>query len=343
MDIRRKILLAESLDDNIEIVINCFVAMEFNDNTDKIYFEGIQQTADRIPGYKLHFIRADREPYSFQIIGQNVVNSIQHCEILVADISPTEKIPSDSPTKVPNPSVMHEIGFALGSKIPVVLIGNKESHKSSPANLRGSILIDYDLSNIDKFIGELSKQLKKIIEDQLQSDIRGDYQIHCFTKRDSIGINDLIKKSQERVQIITTNLEYVDTFLKSSIKEALEANKSNLQYKVEILTMDPEADTTNARAEQLGKKPRNYRDELRQSLDSMQNDFLRESKVEIVTYKSLPTQITFIIDNTIITSAISFGQQARNNLHFVMNAEKERAAESFLSHFRSIKALSVRQ
>ena len=242
-----------------------------------------------------------------------MVNSIQNCEILVADISPTEKIPIDSPTKVPNPSVMHEIGFALGSKIPVVLIGNEGSHKSSPANLRGSILIDYDLSNMDKFIGELSKQLRKIIDEQLQSDIKGDFQIHCFTGRNSIGINDLIKRSRERVQIITTNLQYVDTFLKLSIKEALEANKKNPQYKVEILAMDPEADTTNARAEQLGKTPRNYRDELRQSLDSMQNDFHREPKVEIVTYKSLPTQITFIIDNIIITSAISFGQQARNN------------------------------
>jgi hypothetical protein len=75
----------------------------------------------------------------------------------------------------------------------------------------------------------------------------------------------------------------------------------------------------------------------------MLNDFHREPKVEIVTYKSLPTQITFIIDSVIITSSISFGQQARGNLHFVLNAEKERASEAFLSHFRSIKALSVRQ
>jgi nucleoside 2-deoxyribosyltransferase len=144
------------------------------------------------------FFRADREAYSKRIIEHNVLNGIDKSEILVADISPEEK------SGVPNPSVMHEIGYAVGRDIPVILIGKNGSHEKSPANLRGSILIDYDFEKMDKFIGELSDQIEKTLKDYLIENIRGDYSVQCFTERDSIGIYELVENSSRRVQIITT-------------------------------------------------------------------------------------------------------------------------------------------
>ena len=73
----------------------------------------------------------------------------------------------------------------------------------------------------------------------------------------------------------------------------------------------------------------------------MREFFSPDAKVEIVTYSSPPTQITFIIDNIIITSAISFGQQSRGNLHFVLEAHKKGAAETFIGYFRSMKAVAL--
>ena len=67
-------------------------------------------------------------------------------------------------------------------------------------------------------------------------------------------------------------------------------NKDKRRFRVEILAMDPEADTTRSRAIQLGRDPRDYRDEQRDSLDNMYVTLDHLPNLEIVTYKSLPTR-----------------------------------------------------
>lgn len=315
--------------------ITCFVSIPFAEKFDRIWAKGVLDCSKKVPGYDINFIRLDREPFSRRIIEYNVLDHIEVSDLLLADISPDDK------TNISNPSVMHEIGYATGKNIPIILIGAHGTHNNLPANLRGSLLVEYDLDNIEKFTIELIDQLSEIINKQIMLQPRGDYTVQCFTERDSIGIPALIERAIYRVQIITTNLEYIDTNLKVAIHKALECNKNNPQFKVEILTMDPEGDTTSARAAQLGRKARQYRDELRQSLDTMREAFAQQPKVEIVTYTSLPTQITFIIDNILITSVISFGQQSRANLHFVLEDNRKRASESFIAHFRAMKALAV--
>lgn len=315
--------------------IRCFVSIPFSDRFDKVWANGVRGSASKVLEYEIDLVRLDRRPYVDRIIEFNVLDNIEDCDLLLADIS------LDADSNNPNPSVMHEIGYATGRRIPIVLIGVKGTHKHLPANLRGSILVEYDSANLDKFVLELGGQLKLIIDDEIMVQPRGDYTVECFTERDSIGIPQLIDRATHRVQIITTNLEYIDSNFKAAIASALKRNNDNPQFKVEILTMDPEGDTTSARAAQLGRKTRQYRDELRASLDAMRGTFATDPKVEIVTYTSLPTQITFIVDQIIITSVISFGQQSRGNLHFLLEATSERASESFIAHFRAMKALAV--
>jgi hypothetical protein len=314
--------------------IVCFVAMPFDKAFERVWTHGISNVRDRVSGYHIEADRVDLRPWGHRIIEQNVKDAIGRCDVLVADITVHSKF------RAPNPSVMYEIGYASGLEIPVVLVGGKGTSHHLPANLRGSILVEYELEHLDRFTIELADQLKKVLDGNRHR-IRGEYTVQCFTERDSIKIPDLIRRATQGIQVITTNLEYINSKLKSAIITALERNKDNPRFKVEILTMDPEGDTTLARAAQLGRKTRQYRDELRQSLDAMKVAFAQQPKVEIVTYTSLPTQITFVIDNTIITAVISFGQQARGNLHIVLDAERPRASESFLAHFRSMKALAV--
>jgi hypothetical protein len=334
---KRVEMLKEIQKENIDakLLIRCFVSMPFAAQWDDLWFKGIQGLTDKLKDYQIVFKRADREPFIERQLEFNVLRKIDETDLLVADVSPIQE------TQFQNPSVMHEIGYATGRDLPVILIGNRDSHKHLPANLSGSILIEYDMDKLDKFIGELGSQLEKTIRKEIISKKRGDFVVQCFTNRNRIGIPNLIEKANQRVQIITTNLQYIFTNLKNSIDKAIESNKDNPDFKIEILTMDPEGDTTIARAVQLGRRTRQYRDVLRTSLDAMRKAYEDNPKVEIVTYTSLPTQITFIIDDIVITSVISFGQQARGNIHFVMESNRPKIPESFLTHFSSVKALSV--
>ncbi|RJP79259.1 MAG: hypothetical protein C4522_10390 [Desulfobacteraceae bacterium] len=324
---------AEGID--AKVIVRGFVSMPFDPQWDDVWFKGIQVCADKLNDYQLEFKRADREPYIERNLEFNVLRKIDQTELLVADVSPVQG------SSLPNPSVMHEIGYAVGKELPVILIGLKNSHKSLPANLKGSILIEYELNKLDKFIGEFTSQIQKTITKEIASKRKGDFVAQSFSNRNRINIPGLIVQAKQRVQMITTNLQFVFTNLKDSIDQALDSNRDNPEFKVEILTMDPEGDTTNARAAQLGQRTRQYRDILRESLDNMRKAYDGNSKVEIVTYSSLPTQITYIIDETVITSVISFGQLARRNIHFVVEANRPKVSESFLAHFSSVKALAV--
>jgi hypothetical protein len=318
-----------------KILIRCFVSIPFSPDWNTIYFNGIQECANKLTDYQLQFIRADRVPYIDPHLGFNVLKKIERSDMLLADVSPGKEAGE------PNLNVMHEIGYARGKGLPVILIGVSGSYKSLPANLNGSILIEYKLSEIDRFIGEFSSQIDKVITREITAKRKGDFTAQAFTCRECINIPSLIKNAKQRVQIITTNLHYVLTNLKDSIDQALDSNLSNFEFKVEILTMDPEGDTTNARAAQLGERTKRYRDILRDSLEKMHDAYSGNAKVEIVTYASLPTQITFIIDDTVITSVISFGQLSRRNIHFVLESNRPKVSESFLTHFSSVKALAM--
>ena len=98
--------------------------------------------------------------------------------------------------------------------------------------------------------------------------------------------------------------------------------------------MDPESSVANERAVQLGKTPRIYRDELRESLERMIEHFEKNNKIEIMTYTNFPTQMTFIIDNLVVLAVVSMSQLSRESVHFLIEGP---GAEPFLRHFSAIK------
>jgi hypothetical protein len=101
--------------------------------------------------------------------------------------------------------------------------------------------------------------------------------------------------------------------------------------------MDPESIVVNDRAAQLGKNVRDYRDELHLSLDEMQKRFEHDKKVDISTYTSFPTQMTFIIDDRVILAVVSMSSRSRTSAHFLI--EEGAAAQPFFNHFYSVKVL----
>lgn len=326
-------------DTNAKQEFSCFVSMPFSPEFDFIYDESIFKINRFLNNkYELHMNRLDKQAYRKRKIEDNVLRNIDLCDFLIADISPYQN------TNLPNVSVMHEIGYATGRNRPFILIGTKETYRTLPANLKGSLVVEYDKPNdpnLQDFSKRLGEQIIKTIEDHVLSSLCGEQMVHCFGERPHAGLIQLIENSSHRVYILTTNLNYADNFLKKAIIHSLEKNQDNPKYKVEILTMDPESDVANARAIQLGTSIRQYRNELRSSLDSMNSDLNKYGNmVQIITYQTLPTQMAFVIDDVVITCVVSFGQQGRESVHFLMDKDTG-LIDPFLAHFRAMKTLAM--
>jgi hypothetical protein len=234
---------------------------------------------------------------------------------------------------------MHEVGYAAGRRIPVVLIGSEESYKNLPSNLQGTIVTTYNPkkdNDYSNFSRKLAKQVNETIRQQVVGRLKGDYPVEGFTGRNNVHLPRLIATAKRRVLILTTNLSYTVLHLIPSLKTSIEENKENPDFKVEILTMDPESNVANDRAEQLGKTTREYRDELRESLEKIIEVFSNHKHVEIMTYTTLPTQMTFVVDNVVVVAVVSMSELSRESTHFVVG-DSPQATEPFVGHFKVVR------
>jgi nucleoside 2-deoxyribosyltransferase len=314
--------------------LDAFVSMPFSPEFDNVFLHGILGVGSHLQEYQLNWIRLDREAYKQRLIEQNVLKHIDMADFMVADIS---RYPNQGTANV---SVMHEIGYACGRGVPFILIGKNGTHKNLPSNLKGSIVTEYQSETepaLKDFSRRLSLQIRKTLHEEVLHSPHGGFRVEGFAGRSKLHLPELIKRAEHRINILTTNLNYTDIHLKESVVRALEENKKNPVFRVEILTMDPESDVANARAVQLGKTSvRQYRDELRKSLDNVRKALAKYRNVEIITYRSLPTQMTFIIDTTVIVAVVSLGQQSRDGIHFVLS-DVNTSAAPFQNHFILLK------
>jgi hypothetical protein len=325
--------------------------------------------------FKLIWNRLDNAPFIAQNIQKNVLSSIKKSHLLVADISSqyvqieksninesdTKPKPKPKPkVESPNPSVMHEIGFATALGIPIFLIGQRGSSEHLPANLKGFLVSEYDKEELVKtdsnytkeFSNNLAETITNVIDKAGAPLTPGDFPVEGYRLRRTVDLPYLIRNSKYRVYVLTTNIEYVLERLLEAIKYALDLNISkhpdskeplNKSFKVDILTMDPESIVTNARAKQLSVNVAKFRDILRESLDKIKQ-FSNEypNNVEIATYVSLPTLIMFVIDDMIVCSVPFPSQQSRLVPHFVI-AHDDVTIQQFISYFFSVKSQAGRE
>jgi hypothetical protein len=359
--------------------ITCFISTPFAERfkkTHQVLSENVSKRVEEITKedirfrhvFKLIWNRLDNAPFIAQNIQLNVLSSIKKSHLLVADISSqyvkiekNDIIESDKKTKPkpkvksPNPSVMHEIGFATALGIPIFLIGKRGSSKHLPANLKGFLVSEYDKKELvetdinytNEFSNNLAETITNVIDKAGAPLTPGDFTVEGYRLRRTVDLPYLIRNSKYRVYVLTTNIEYVNERLLEAVKYALDSNITqhpgsneplNKSFKVDILTMDPESIVTNARAKQLSVNVAKFRDILRESLESIKK-FSKEypNNVEIATYVSLPTLIMFVIDDMIVCSVPFPSQQSRLVPHFVI-AHDDVTIQQFISYFFSVKS-----
>ena len=141
----------------------CFVSGGFTDRLDKIHEILLRPVSDIVKEetlkdntyhhqFEISLNRLNETPFIAQDIQQNVFENIRKAHFLIADISPQFQGKNNGDSEVrekeaPNPSVMHEIGYVMALSIPVFLIGQSGTRKHLPANLKGSLVTEYECSD----------------------------------------------------------------------------------------------------------------------------------------------------------------------------------------------------
>lgn len=147
----------------------------------------------------------------------------------------------------------------------------------------------------------------------------------------------MISNARNQVDILTTNLNYF-LFDKLKLDSSPFKKALNNGASVRIVTMNPESVIAEYRAKQLirGQDIPGYRSELRNGIVTLFNLFGDHPQFHLHVYDDLPLQITFRIDENIITSIATRGERARKRIQIKFSLYDEGVTESFVSHFQSM-------
>ncbi|MCX6584208.1 MAG: hypothetical protein NT166_28880 [Candidatus Aminicenantes bacterium] len=162
-----------------------------------------------------------------------------------------------------------------------------------------------------------------------------EYTCQAYATRDDANFSDVFSSARKRIKILTTNLQGLTGYI-GDIAIALEKN----EFKLEVLTLNPDSEFVNSRGKLIGKEIRGFRTEMSNSLEKFKKQLgiVYDSKVSIKIYSEFPTQITYFVDDDVYSSVVSVNHQSRQNIVFKVPISRKGVAESFLQHWDTIWA-----
>ena len=167
-----------------------------------------------------------------------------------------------------------------------------------------------------------------------------------FLDRFAVNLPSIIEGTNKQILILTTNLEFTAKHLIVSLKNVIKNNEDNknANFKIDILTMDPDANSAYERFVQL--KPlyptmKAYRKVLTESMEKVEQELRGIGNVSLSTYTTLPTQMFFVMDDQVVVATL-VGGQSRFSTHFYLRGH---GTNSFINHFnearKSVTVVSV--
>lgn len=339
-----------------------FVSMPFGDDPDspenewtKLFEYGLKPLENSIDSQfeniehePIKLWRADKAWESLNL-KTNVMRGIENSTFIICVLT-TDVANGTSGLRLSNPNVLWELGYAEALGKPIVVLADDPSLSQLPILTGSPNVCSYDHSvvketkvkNANDSLSHIAKNLIPYIQiasKEAKTGNRGGRRanIIAYPKRDSIDLAERISNAINQVDILTTNTSY---FLfdklrgdKNPFHDALRNGAS-----VRIVTMDPESVIAEYRAKQLIKEQDipEYRKELRDGIIELFQNFRNYEQFHLHLYNDLPLQITFRVDDTIITSIVTRGERARTRLQIQFSLYDEGVTESFVSHFQSM-------
>lgn len=280
---------------------------------------------------------AIEEP-SFEPRLQDRINDyLKRADICVADLSTPR-----------NDNALLEVGAAYTLGIPVIPFSDKEL----PADIRGNRYIKMELNGIEEnedLQEEFKRQLRrKLLEarSEIGSTKALRYLSHAFQDRGALDFYSMIERCEQRLNILTTNLNYVvneDLYCGPDVGEltflqivASAMPKKASRFTLRILALDPDSNFTNERALSLGRDRQEFREQMRADLD-LTKEFIESEdcgvSAEIKLYNDYPLQMTFFFDDTLVSSVVATSLSSRHCVTYMHSLRELGARKSYEQHF----------
>jgi hypothetical protein len=320
---------------NESVTPRCLVAIPFQQDWSNSVFNAIENIMRSV---RVDVFKVDTTKRTSEKLPADVENQVRTADIVIADLTGE------------NPNVHIEIGIAISNEKPLLLCTQKIDDVC--AHLRDYLYIKY--SPDKSGLAELSRQLRLRVQEclerahledearKLRLELTPIYFVECYRDRTVADLPTAFSGAHKRIDILTTNLSWL--FQKEepsaqsswdSIKQAIEHNES---LQLRVLTLNPQSEIAASRAKQLGFDPGNFRNQLQRGYDEVRTfaSKYQTSRVEVRLYNELPTQITFRIDEKVLTCMVGQPMQSRNYPVLKFDVANLGVKEAFLAHFLAV-------
>lgn len=339
-----------------------FVSMPFADNPDsledewtKLFEYGLRPLEEKMDGLPeniehvpIKLWRADRNLESLSL-KLNVIRGIEQATFMICVLT-ASVIDGKNGNRMTSPNVEWELGFADALGKPIIAMADNPKFSELPILTGFPNIFIYDhklVQNTNEndapekllhIAKSLAPWLLKASEEARKGNLlRKRTRAIAYSNRDVVDLNSMISSAKTQVDILTTNLNY---FLFDKLNESTNPFSDALKNGaiVRVVTMNPESVIAEYRAKQLvrGQDIPGYRRELRDGIINLYKQFDGHPQFHLHVYNDLPLQITFRIDEQILTSIVTRGERARKRIHIKFSLYDEGVTESFVSHFQSM-------
>jgi hypothetical protein len=237
-----------------------------------------------------------------------------------------------------------------------------------PTDIRGNLYIKLDPSKIiinkereatkeekevtDSFMREARRRLWEAYIEKMTDNVKSNqFVVYGHANRRVVDFYSFIKRSQERIYILTTNLNFItnekllcnDPEIKQSqtllqmIGDTINNKPKN--FSVRILALDPDSNYVNERAAALYRNKQTFREKLRSDLNTLKK-FVESTECDasiiVRTYDAYPLQMTYFFDEYVLSSVVSFGRSSRDCTTYLHSLRDRGARETFESHFENL-------
>jgi len=267
--------------------------------------------------------KADNVDFTTDKLIESVHYLVKKCDFFIADVTGN------------NPNVLYEVGFAagLGKDERIILI--TQNPEEMPVDLRGLIRVRYRSDALEHLPADIEQHLLRVKQSIDRVETSEHYKVDAYATRLVADSNKMFENAKDKIDILQTNLVTIEANHLNVLQNAMEKNKN---LRIRILTLDPQSQYVGARARQLGFKDIGvFRAELSASLDLVRVQFAGSNgRVQIRKYDEFPLQITYIIDDKVVSCVISTTGRSRDNCAFIIDKNRKGIEHSFVDHFETL-------
>ncbi len=271
--------------------VSCFIIMPYSRDSDDVYQRAVLPALKSVEDPTVLPLRAD-QMISDITLKAHVERSVQAADFCVVDITGG------------NPNVMYELGFAVASRKPLLVI-QEAGRGDAPADLQGIQTWNYSRSDLPSFSGRLSGAIRKLVASLAQVR-RAEEVDHTLASLSDVGLLERFALSIRSTfaALVGSPRVIVDTILPRL--EALDPG----ELLVRIVCTDPEGEFARIRSEDSGIRVSEYRVELWHKLEQLRRGLatLKGARSEVrLTAAALGTSLYISDDSALIFPYLAAG------------------------------------